>query len=151
MKKLELSLAAIFVIGRIFNIWQLPGYMILTFFPTFSLCLLYFFFSFYLLNGKTWKDIFKKETYSKIETFPAVMSILVGSIALAGFVSATMQTAMYYTANHFVFFVSAIILLLAFLGLLVSFLKDNHKQFSKQNLIRIGIALFLGIVSVAML
>ena len=150
MKKIELTLGGMFVAGRIFAILQIPGYAILTVFSALPLVFMYFLLSYYLLNSKTWRDIFRKETYSQIKAYPAVMSVLAGSFALSSFVAAVLMTVMHYTPNLVLFYSMTVFLVLFFITLIVSFLRDKHKQFSKRNLIRIGIVLFLGIVAVVL-
>ena len=147
MKRFELILGGTFVLARIFAVFEVLVYGLLTLLSALILYFTYFLLSFYLLNNKTWGDIFKKETYKNVGVFQSIVSILAG-ICLSSFVSGTLFVVMHWTNTFFAFYASIVFLVFISLTLLIGLKNEKYKTFSKQNLIRIGIVLFIGIISV---
>ncbi len=67
MRKLEIILTILPLIGILFRILHLPGADILVLIPFTLLAFIYFYFGFALFNGIRFREVFKKSTYSKIE------------------------------------------------------------------------------------
>ena len=147
MKKFELILGGTFFLARIFALCNVPVHGFLTLVSAVLLQLTYFFLSFYLLNGKSWCDIFRKETYRNAGVYPSIMSILTGMF-LSGFVSGTLYAVMGWTTTIVVFYVHVATLVFVSLALVFGLFNEKQNMFSKQNLIRIGVILFIGITSV---
>ncbi len=78
MNKTELILGAITIISSIMVLSNLPGGVFLAIISYYSLALFYSFFSFALLNGIRFKDIFKKEAYSNTNLARIVSAIVIG-------------------------------------------------------------------------
>ena len=150
MKKFELFLGGTFVLGRIFAVFDVALPNFLTLMSGSVLYLFYFLFSFYLLNGKTWGDIFRKATYKNAEVYQSVMSILAG-IFLSAFVYGTLSIVMHWTTSRINFFTHIGFITLITLALLFGLKKEKYKKFAKQNLIRIVVVLLIGITSVILL
>lgn len=84
MKKTELILVAIFILGLVFMAFCFPGDSLLMIIGAGLLACLYTFFGFALLNDIRFRNIFKKESYKGISTMRMIGAIGAGlSLAVA--------------------------------------------------------------------
>ena len=140
-------MGGVFVLARVFAVCEVPVHGFLTLLSAILLYFMYFLLSFYLLNGKTWSDIFRKETYRSAGVYQSIVSIVAGFI-LASFVFGTLYTVMHWTKTLFVIYVPIVFLVFISLTLLIGLLNETYKKFSKHNLLRVLLVLLIGITSV---
>ena len=141
MKKLEIILGSIFLFGNIMMVLDIPGGMILASASVMLLYLLYFFCSFFLLNQKRLKDIFKRSTYSGIGAYLAIMSIIIGW-ALSAFIAGVLFIILQWPGGRFL--LSCGLIWLFFCGIVLLFVMQRHKKFVLTCFKRIGIVIFVG-------
>ncbi len=78
MKKLEIGLIVIFLIGFALKLAAIPGGSPLITLSLGTLSLLYFYFSFALLNGVRFRSLLKKESYREVSTKEIVIAVAAG-------------------------------------------------------------------------
>lgn len=86
MKKIELTIIIIAVIGLILNFLHFPGGVTLTVFSLGLLACFYMYFSFMIFNDIKLKEVFKKETYKEIEAKRIIGAIIVGFVISIGII-----------------------------------------------------------------
>lgn len=78
MKKIELILGVIAIIGIVLKLFHIPGGAALTILSLLTLSVFYYVFSFALFNGIRLRDIFKKEAYKETNVRRIIGAILTG-------------------------------------------------------------------------
>lgn len=78
MKKTEIVLVILFLLGILLSLVPVPGGLLLIVFSGGLLSILYFIFSLWILNNIRARDLFKKAAYAEITPAKAILSIFTG-------------------------------------------------------------------------
>ena len=143
MKKFEIIVGSIFVSGTIIRIWDIPGAISLAGISSLLLSFFYLFFSFFLLNQKRFRDIFKRSTYSGIGVYRAIVSILIGW-SLFVYVISVLANMMDWVGGWFLIFG---LMWLFMCCLILFFGMQGHKEFVVRCFKRIFIIIIIGFIA----
>jgi len=140
MKKLEIILGCMFLLGNIMKIWSISGYFVLIKFSSMLLCLLYFFFSYILLNPVKIRD---SNTYS-VGVYRTLVSIFFGW-ALCTFVFGV-YSIVTYLLSGWIFSIIGLMLLI-FCCVFLLFGIQRHKKFVLKCFRRISIVICISFIA----
>lgn len=123
MKKIELILVSLAVIAFGLNLFLVEGSSLLLIFSVIGLLFLYFYLGFAILNGITFRTLFKKETYKNISSlriFGSVATGIIFSIMVLGVVF-----------KYLMWPGGSMMLLISFVGILIIFIVALIKNLKK--------------------
>jgi hypothetical protein len=112
MKKIELILGLLGLVGVILGMAAIPGGSILSVLALCGLSVFYFYFSFAVLNGIHGRDIFKKAAYKDIAAADIVSAIGAG-IALSIVVIGLLFKVMFWPGGSFMLLAGCLALIIA--------------------------------------
>ena len=148
MKKFEIILGCVFLLGVILKKVDIPGGIILMALSLIFLILLYFPFSFFLLNEKKLKDIFKKHTYKGIGVYKTIVSIFTGYTFFT-FILGVLFIALDYSGKWTVFITGGIWLIFSTIALVIGI--NTHRHFVMNCLKRVVFLVVIGGVTIILL
>lgn len=123
MKKAELIFVSLAIVAFGLSLFLVPGGNILLVLSAIGLLFLYFYLGFAILNGITFRKIFKKETYKNISSlriFGSVATGIIFSITILGVVF-----------KYLIWPGGSIMLLISFVGMLIIFIVALIKNLKK--------------------
>ena len=144
MKRFVVILGSIFLFGSTMKIWDIPGSIILMGISSTLLSWIYLLFSYFLLNEKRFRDIFKKNTYFSIDAYRAIVSIIAGW-SISAFIMGVLFLVMNW-AGGVPIFITGIVWLLGCSVILLIRMK-RQKEFAVTCFKHILVAISVGLVA----
>ena len=143
MKRLEITLGCMFLLGMIMMIWDISEWFVLMKISSMTLSLLYFFFSYVLLNPIKIGD---SSTYS-VGIYRTFVSVLIGwafsmfIIGVYAILTGWLGAFLLSVAGFLLIIVCCVILL---------FVKQRHREFVSTCFKRIFIVICIGLIAFMM-
>ncbi|MDR2039944.1 MAG: hypothetical protein LBQ60_18640 [Bacteroidales bacterium] len=132
MKKIEIALGCIFVLARIFQICSIPGYALLQLAVITGLFIIYILYPLLKVKRTGWAT--------------ALAAIGIG-MAITTYIIGVVFIALHYGVSGWNIFFGGLVFMLLALALLWR-KRNKIPNFTKENLIRIGIVFGIGLLSV---
>ncbi len=148
MKKIELILGVIAIIGIVLKLFHIPGGAALTILSLLTLSVFYYVFSFALFNGIRLRDIFKKEAYKETNIWRIIGAIVIGwdlSIVIIGGLFKLQS----WPGGNLELLIGLVIAIIILIIAMIFYLK-NKAEYYKRIAIRIAIYGGLGLVLLLM-
>lgn len=147
MKRTEIILASLAILGFMLKIYDVSGALFLSLIFILLISIFHYIFSFALLNEVDFKNMFKKEYYKQnnIDTKKILSAIFLGW-SLCIIEIAILFNIAYWTGREEMMWIGMISTLL--FGLIFIFINKKNKKLVQKNLYRMLIVLILGFVAI---